>query len=317
MPRTHLRGTALLLCLLGFWQTGCHRGATGSTFLSLFGLKERPVVVALVAQVGVMDPFTPHEELRKAMSASIKRPVRLDLCLPMQLAPNLQLGFYDFAIVPPSYYVEMSNHDRYPIVAATVDDTGRVSHPAVLVVPTGSPIQTIEELRGKKVGFGPSTDARTHHAGMHLLNEHGIAKKDLSLALLPVPGSLWHYPTMRDVALAIQNGSVDAGFIDEEKFDLFAAHSDLEGEPARDQLRIIGRTKPVPDLLVIQSPKTKPEIVTQVQTFLLAAGKEHPEALRPLLLTAYEKPSAELCAWSEEPTEIPATDSKAAEESQD
>ena len=298
MPRPSIRYLVLLLGGLSLFQTACHRGATASTFLSLFGLQQRPIVIALVAQPGVLDPFTPHEKLRQALGDSIHRPVRFDLCLPVQLTPNLLLGFYDLAIVPPAYYLDMSNRDRFPIMAITVDETGKAVHSAVLVAPANSELQTVADLKGRKIGFGPTNDARTHHAGLALLKEHGIEKNDMSLSLLPVPGSLRHYPTMRDVALAIQNGSLDAGFIDEQAFESFPEHSDLEDEPARDRLRVIARTKPVPDLLVIQSPKAKPEVVEQVSEFLLAAGKTHPEALRPLLLTAYEKPTADLCSWS-------------------
>lgn len=299
MPPKMIRPIALSLCIVSLSLTACTRGATGSTFLSLIGIEQRPIVVALIAQPGILDPFTPNEKLREALSADIKRPVRFDLCLPVQLTPNLLLGFYDLAIVPPSYYAELSNPERFPIVAATVDASGKVAHSAVLVVPASSTVQNIEELKGQRIGFGPATDARTHHAGLTLLKEHGLEKTDTSLSLLPVPGSLRHYPTMRDVALATQNGSIEAGFIDEEAFDQFAEHSDAEDEPARDRLRVIGRTKPVPDLLVIRSPKANPEMVERVSEFLLAAGKNHPDALRPLLVTAYEKPSAELCAWSD------------------
>lgn len=283
--------------------TACHRGATTSSFLSLFGLRERPLVVALVAQPGVLDPFTPHEKLRQAMSESLGRPVRLDLCLPVQLAPNLQMGFYDLAIVPPAYYVEMSNRDRCPILAATVDELGQVAHSAVLVVPAQSDAQAVIDLKGRKIGFGPTSDARTHHAGLTLLKENGIEKTDMSLSLLPVPGSLRHYPTMRDVALAIQNGSLDAGFIDELVYNEFMEQGGADDEPVRDRLRVIARTKPVPDLLVIQSPKISPAVAKQVLDFLIEAKLNHPDALRPLLLTAYERPSPDLCSWSQPESE--------------
>ena len=98
---------SLLVVALLVAQAGCHRGAGGASFLSLFGLSEKPVVVALVAKPGVLDPFAPHEKLRQAMSEAIERPVRLDLCFPVQLEPNLKLGFYDFALVTPACYVEM------------------------------------------------------------------------------------------------------------------------------------------------------------------------------------------------------------------
>jgi hypothetical protein len=296
---------AVLVVALLVAQSGCQRGAGRASFLSLFGLSEKPVVVALVAKPGVLDPFAPHEQLREAMSESIKRPVRLDLCFPIQLEPNLNLGFYDFALVTPACYVEMNDRERFDILAAAVDETGCVAHSAVLVVAADSKINDVADLRGKKVAFGPRDDARTHHAALVLLRQHGLDKSDLSLSLLPVPGSLRHFSSMRQIAQAVQSGDFDAGFIDEVAFEQFERSPAVEGEPDRDKLRVLARTMPVPGMLVIQSPKANPELVRKVADFLLSAGQTHPEALRPLLLSAYQKPTAELCAWSEPPAKPP------------
>lgn len=280
-----------LLCLQG----GCQSGAGGASFLSLFGLSEKPLVIALVAEPGVLNPFAPHEKLRKAMSETIKRPVRLDLCLPVQLEPNLTLGFYDLAIITPAVYAEMNNPERFRIIAVALDEAGRAARSAVLAVAANSEIKALEDLRGKRVAFGPRDDARTHHAGLALLHEHGIRKTDLSLELLPLPGSLKHCRTVRDVAQSVLSGDCAAGFIDEDAFDAFPQSAD-ENEPARDRLRVIAHTMPTPETLVIQSPKVKPETVRKVVDFLLSADQEHPEALHPLLLSAYQEPSEELRA---------------------
>ncbi|MFQ5807244.1 MAG: phosphate/phosphite/phosphonate ABC transporter substrate-binding protein [Phycisphaerae bacterium] len=277
-------------------ETGCQSGAAGASLLSLFGLSERPVVVALVVEPGVLDPFTPHEKLRKAMSETIKRPVRLDLCLPLQLEPNLTLGFYDFAFITPACYVGMKDRERSKVIAVAVDEAGRASHSAVLVVAANSKIESVEQLRGKTVAFGPRGDARTHHAGLALLREHGLKKTDLSLEVFPLPGALKHFPKMRDIAQSVINGSCDAGFIDEAAFDAFEQTSEVEGEPTRDKLRVLARTVPVPEKLVIRSPKAKAETVSQVADFLLTAGERHPDVLRPLLFSAYQEPSATMLA---------------------
>ncbi len=290
-------------------QAGC-RGAAGASFLSLFGLSQKPVVIALLADPTTLDPFAPHEKLRLAMSETIRRPVRLDLCLPVALEASLKLGFYDFALVTPACYVQMRDRQRFEVLAASVDRAGRVAYPAVLVVSADSELNDVADLRGKKVAFGPRPAARTHHAGLALLSEHGLEKSDLSLALLPLPGSLRHFSEMREIALAVQNGDFDAGFIDEPAFDEFERGPADEAAPNRDQLRVIARTLPVPDLLVIQSPKVDQQVARTVTDFLLAVDQTHPEALRPLLLSAYRKPTAKLCAWSEQLTDPPPGDAE-------
>jgi phosphonate transport system substrate-binding protein len=290
-------------------QAGC-RGAGGASFLNLFGLSQKPVVIALLADPATLDPFAPHEKLRLAMSETIRRPVRLDLCLPIALEPNLKLGFYDFALVTPACYVQMRDRQRFEVLAASVDRAGRVAYPAVLVVSADSELNDVADLRGKKVAFGPRPDARTHHAGLALLSKHGLEKNDLSLSLFPLPGSLRHFSEMREIALAVQNGDFDAGFIDEPAFQEFEYGPVAEDAPDRDQLRVIARTLPVPDLLVIQSPKVDRQVARNVTDFLLAVDQTHPEALRPLLLSAYQKPTAKLCAWPEQLTDPPPGDTE-------
>jgi ABC-type phosphate/phosphonate transport system substrate-binding protein len=312
----HQMSRAVLLLMVGVlvFQAGCQSGAAGASFLSLFGLSQKPVVMALVVERGVLDPFKPHEKLRQAMSEAIKRPVRLDLCLPIQLEPNLNLGFYQFACITPGCYIEMNNRERFEVIAVAADEAGRVTRSALLVVPIDSEIKRVEDLRGKTVAFGPRGDARTHLAAMALLRDHGLVKTDLSLEVLPVPGSLKHFPQMRDIAQSVINHSSDAGFIDEAAFEMFPESAAPEGEPTRDKLRVIARTMPVPQKLVIRSPKVATDVANEVTDFLLTADRNHPDALRPLLFSAYRPASEQVLASCERlaetntPTSAPASE---------
>jgi len=294
---------ALAAVGLALAQTGCQSGAPGARFLSFFGLSQQPVVVALTPELGVLDPFTPHEPLRKALSAALHRPVQLRLCFPFQLDPGLNWGFYDFALVTPAAYAELNGRERFEILASSVDESGRAARPALLVVAADSPIQSVADLRGKSVAFGPLGDSRTHHAAVVLLQEHGLKKTDLSLSLLPLPGSLRHFPKMRDVALSVINGSSDAGFIDQAAFEELPETADVEDEPARSRLRVIAQTMALPDKIVVCSPKTDRSTVGAVADFLLSVAETQPEVLRPLLLSAYQKPAAELRAQCEQLTQ--------------
>ena len=283
----------ILACLtLMLAQAGCSVGAGGARFLALFGITKKPVIIALVAKPGVLDPFTPHEGLRKAMSDSLDRPVRLDLCLPIQLQPNLDLGFYDFAVVTAGAYAGMPGRDRFDIVAVTEDVTGTAERSAVLIVPVDSAIRRVEDLRGKRVAFGPQQDGRTHLAAIALLQDHGLKNTDLQLSLLPVPG-LRHMPDMREVAQTVVNESTDAGFMDEAAYDALPATADGR-QPARDRLRVVAKTIPIAETLIIRSPKAETQTVRQVTDFLFAADTAHPEALRPLLVSGYRQPDADL-----------------------
>lgn len=295
--RSYARHISMLSFIAGLaFQTGCQSGGQGAEFLSLIGLSKKPIAISLGVEPGVLNPFANYEKLRKALEDSVGRPIQLRLALPIQLEPNLELGFYQFAIITPGDYIAMSKRDKFEPVVVSVDESGRDARSALLVVRAGSPIQSIEELRGKTLAFGPAEDARTHQAGLALLRKHGIKKTDLSLEIVPLPGSLKHFPDMRSVAQSVINQSSDAGFIDEAAFEAFDEATDVEGEPARDKLRVIGRTVALPGKILIRSPKTDQAIVDQVAQFLLAADKNCPDALKPLFISGFRVPSADVMA---------------------
>lgn len=206
----------------------------------------------------------------------------MDLCLPLQLPFGLTSGMFHLAVVSPLDYARLPERERFPVVAMAADEAGRTARPALMIVPTGSAIQSVEDLRGKTVAFGPSGDPRTHHAALELLVQHGLKKADLSLELLPLPGSLKHMPTMRAVAQTVINLSSDAGFIDQAAWEALPEHADNAEDPAQDRLRVIAQTIALPDRLVLASPKLDEGLRQRVREILLAADREHPEALRPL-----------------------------------
>jgi ABC-type phosphate/phosphonate transport system substrate-binding protein len=274
-------------------QVGCQSGASGASILSLFGLSEKPLVIALPVEPGVLNPFAPYEPFRKAMSRSIKRPVRLDLCLPVQFEPNLTLGYCDLAFMTPASALEMGHPERFGIIALPIDAAGQATQGASLVVAAAGGLDAITDLRGKRVAFGPRGDARTHHAGLALLREAGVRKRDLSLALLPIPGSLRHYSDMGEIARSVINGESDGGFIDE------TALAGFDQAEIRDKLRVIGQTTPLPEKLILGSPKLEAKAARKVTEFLLDAQREHPDALRPLLVAGYQEPTPDFrAAWT-------------------
>ena len=69
---------------------------------------------------------------------------------------------------------------------------------------------------------------------------------------------------------------------------------------ASDEFRILARTRAVPDVLLIASPKTDPDRVESVRAFMLAAGLRHASALEPLAQSGYQRADdASLAAWIE------------------
>jgi ABC-type phosphate/phosphonate transport system substrate-binding protein len=282
--------------------TGCQSAPL--RLLNLVGINKEPVVIALVADrqpdrpedgpLAILDPFAPYAPLQALLRDELGRPVGMDLCFPLQLAPGLDTGMFHLAIMSPLEYARLPERDRCTVVAVPVDESGQPARPAVLVVAAGSEIQSVEQLCAKTVAFGPLDDPRTHLAALELLAQHGLKESDLSLELLPLPGSLKHLPTMRAVAQSVMNASSDAGFLDEAAFEAFPVAGEEENDPARDRLRVIARTSALPDQLVVSSPKLDAATMEKVRAVLLEADRKHTETLRPLHIGGFRRPSEEL-----------------------
>lgn len=298
MRRT--RRTKALLALAGLIAlvVGCQSGGQRATILSLFGLSEPPIVIALLPEPGVLSPFPQHEPLRKALEETLQREVRLDLCLPFQLSPSLSLGIYDAALLTPTAYARAGDQKNLPILAVSVDQQGQVERPAVMIVRADSAITKVADLKGKRVAFGPRDDSRTHIAALALLSEHGLKESDLAFSLLPTPSNAVYLTDMDEIARQVAGGSIDAGFTDEASWASLPQIAE-EGRPARDTFRVVARTAPVPDKLLIVSPKLKPGLRDRVVASFLDVGVAHPDVLYPLRFSGFCAPDdhvSENCA---------------------
>lgn len=275
----------LSLLLLSLAGGGCRHG--GFPLVNLLGI-DKPLVIALVTEnvLEAVNPFTPYEPLRSQMSQSLGRAVALDLCLPLQVESGLDNGMCHVAILSPAILAQLPRREQYAIMAVPVDSLGRTGRSALLVARQGGPVNAISDLRGKSVAFCAADCPRAHHAAIELLRRNGIEKSDLALEVFPLPGSLKHLPNSAAVIEHVREGGSAAGFIDE----------DAAGDLAAAGLREIARTSPVPDRLVVRSPKLDDATAARVSDFLLHVGEKHAAALKELHLKGYVAPAAELTA---------------------
>lgn len=283
---------------------GC-TGGLPHRFLSLIGLSQKPLVMAFVLTehesegglATLVNPFAPYRPLNEGLGHAVGRQVVEDLCFPFQLGPSLQLGVAHLAMISPVHYAQLSRSGKFEVLAVSADETGQVARPGLLIVPANSPIHDVADVRGKIVAFGPPSDGRTHEAALLLLAEHGLKPTDLALEALPVVGSLKTFPKSKDVAQSVMNGSSDAGFVDESAWNAWAApQPPREGEPTQGRFRVIAKTMPVPDYLVVASPALDATTASATREFLLGVDRSNPKLLESLRTSGYRAPDAELLA---------------------
>ena len=141
---------------------------------------------------------------------------------PVQLEA-LNVGSIDFGDVgeaPPIFAQAAGAPLAY--VAATVP---RPASEAVLV-PKGSALRTVADLKGKKIALNKGSNV--HYFIVKLAEKHGLAYTDLNLAYLPPA----------DARAAFEKGSVDAWVISEPY--LAAAEKTLDARVLADATAVVG-----------------------------------------------------------------------------
>lgn len=300
MPHRHRRPATLSLTLAALCCAGCQ--TTSILVVSGLALRKQPLAIAIVVDpapttaIAPFNPFNRYLPMQLAMADELRQPVSVDNCFAFQAGQGLTSGWYALAIVTPSQYAALPPDSRTRVLAVAADRRGRAVRAGLLIVPEQSAIRTIGDLRGKVVAFGPTGDSLTHHAALQLLSENGVAREDLALELLPVPGSLKHLPNNKAVAQSVLSNASAAGFVDESAWDEMPESGSDARNPARSQFRIIGQTVALPVELVVASPKLDAATAERIGQFLLRAGKRKPDMVRALDFSGFAEPNAEMLA---------------------
>lgn len=291
-PITSRRGVlltgALLACLAA--NAGCQ--TIGTLIVSRAMFQRSPLQIALVtddvpaAAIAPLNPFPLYLSLQAAMSREIDRPIIVEPCFPFQAAQGLANGWYEIAILTPAQIARLGASTPAPF-AVSVDAAGAVLRPALLVAAADGPIQSIGDLRGRRVAFGPLGDSRTHYAALQLLRDNGLTPADLAPVGLTPAGGPHHMADGASIARAVSNGEVDAGFIDKAAWAALGASADVVVGARAADLRVIGVTLALPDTLLVASEKLDSLDLARVRRFFLNVGQRDPEALKPLGVSGY------------------------------
>ncbi len=282
MCRTLLIGCVLVAI------PGCR--SVGDRLLSLGGPAGDVLVIAAVIEPPPKpaEPFGQYpryEAFERAYEAETGRPASVETCYLFQARLGLESGRYHAALLSPVQFAQLSDRDTLQVLAVSRDSDGRACQAAVLVVPAAGDIREVAALRGRSIAFGPQNDSLTHHAALHLLEQSGLAKGDLALELLPVPGSLKHLPDGRAVAQAVLAGNAAAGFMTEGEWEALAPDRGIDATesaaagPVQSELRVLARTVALPRQLVVVPKRLSAARSRELLDFLLGVGPRHAGAV--------------------------------------
>ena len=163
---------------------------------------------------------------------------------------HFKRGDYDFGFIAPSSFILATKDDkkRLKIIAGLNNKEGGYFH-SVVVVRKDSNITKLSDLEGKTFAFGSPKSTLAYFLPMYELQINHIVEKLSNYLLLGKHDRVAKYVIM---------GKYDAGAIKESVAKRYSKY-----------LKIIHKSQPIPDFLVVASSNIPDELVKKIQIALL------------------------------------------------
>jgi phosphate/phosphite/phosphonate ABC transporter binding protein len=250
----------LLLCLA---QTGRAAG------------KPQPVQIAITPCTEVMKTFKEYQPLVAYLERQLHQPVKL--VIPKDFPEFERLikeGGADFAFQAPHTYVRLAHLYNREMLIKALTPEGAVRHRGVIIVRKDSPLQRIEDLKGKYVIFGAENDMAKSLSAKRLLAAKGVnPDKDLR--------GYKHDGSCESIALNVFLKTADAGAVCDYSFkNINEPENNAESEIPPKQLRILGQTEEIPTWVFAARTGVDAKLITRINEALTALSpKKHEEIL--------------------------------------
>ena len=182
---------------------------------------------------------------------------------------NLGRGLIQFAALGPVNCVMAKAKYGADCLAMGLNQDGKPEYRAVIFVKQDSPLNHLEDLRGKTFAFGDRFSTQGHVIPRNMLEKKGVTLKDLRGYVFT--GS--HANT----AKAVLNGEYEAGAIQ----DVLSGRLSREG-----RIKILAVSKPYPSSLIYATKGVNPATLTAVKKALLEMD---PKGIHQNLLVDWER----------------------------
>ncbi len=126
---------------------------------------------------------------------------------------GLAKGEYDFARFGPASYILAKEQNKDIKLLVMEINKGKKRFNGVFIVKKESLINTLEDLKGKKVAFGSDKSTIGRYLSQSELLKHGISSEELT--------SFKYLGRHDKVALAVVNSDFDAGVVKEKTFKAY------------------------------------------------------------------------------------------------
>lgn len=213
------------------------------------------------------------------------------------LAQQLEQGHIAYAILSAGEYCAVPNPNKLTLLAVGLNALGKPYRKAYIVVRADSHVKEITDCKGKRFAFGTYKDLLTDMAAQAALESAGVPVKDLLPDFLtPPPLALEGRLYMGHDAgkTVVFDPLVNAGVVDEVAYEQMR---DVDGSlilgPSKDQLKIVGETVPVPELVVVAGSAADPVKTRKLKAYLLNQLKDDKLVCEQLEVSGFAEPDEE------------------------
>ena len=209
-------------------------------------------------------PFLPatsllpkFEPLAEHLGRSLGRPVRVEISRDYEdHIRRVGSGEVDIAYMGPASYVKLVGTYGEFRQLARLEIKGNPTFHGVIFVRNDSPIQTLEEIAGKRFAFGSPTSTMGTLVPRHVLQQAGVGLENL--------GGFSALSNHDNIALAVLVGDFDAGAVKEETFSKYQPRG----------LRSLAVTPSISEHLFVAAADLPADTVAEVRKILLRTGED-------------------------------------------
>ncbi len=201
-----------------------------------------------------------YQALASFMSEKLGRPVEVFVHESVAEGERVTDNKLDLIVGKNSVICAQSAAGSITVTPLTMlaDRDGKTTLTGLFIVRNNDPAKRVEDLKGRKIVFGPAASDEKHAAALALMKSLG----------LPLPAKPETLPTCNQTGLAVLEKQADAGVISSYAMAL------LEGCGTIDKgaLRVIGQTAPVPFITVFATSRVSATDAAAITKALLAVG---------------------------------------------
>ncbi len=270
--RTVFRGL-LALVLLGMVLGACSSpGQGGAASASPERLR-----IGLIPNQSPDTVKAQYEPFRKYMEGRLDRPVELFVASDYAgVVEAMASDRLDVAYFGGVTYVQAEQRARvHPIVTEVDRDTHTTKYHSVIITNSDSPIRTVADVKGRKFAFGDIGSTSGSLYPRIMLSEAGITSFGDPKLFIYTGG---HDAT----ALAVQNGAVDAGGVEERILNRLIDRGTVDAS----RIRVIARSSPIEGYPWVVRDALHEGLVEEITSAFL--GINDPELLKLMRAERYE-----------------------------